>query len=163
MQAKSYDYQIKPFNFLQTVTPAIELGTSVRPIAPFERDLTKSRKLVWADLESGDPLQLDWDGNAAAGSVPVMRLDELIENYARHPEAKAAGPDGKPAEPETRGVLGRLHLYDGPPVRIGKEIDRLDEDDDFQLKASDPESYKLKRDEKLRGRSPFLATRLRVS
>ena len=31
--------------------------------------------------------------------------------------------------PETRGVLGRLHLYDGPPIRIGKEVDCLAEDE----------------------------------
>lgn len=98
-------------------------------------------------------------------------LDEFIENYARHPESKAAGPDGMPAGLETRGLLGRLHLYDGPPVRIGKEVDRLDEDEDFQLRATDPESYKLKRDEQLASAiavlgdrtTPELAAALRVS
>ena len=60
-------------------------------------------------------------------------LDEFIENYARHPESKAAGPDGMPAAWKNAWSPGRLHLYDGPPVRIGKEVDRLDEDEDFQL------------------------------
>jgi hypothetical protein len=140
-RTKSYDFRIKPFSFLQTVTPAIEVGDSVRPIAPFERDLAKSRRLTWTDLSSGATVRLDWEGHAHAGTIPVMRMDEFIERYRRHPEAKAAGPDGRPAGPETRGLLGRLHLCDGPPSRMGKEIDRLDEDEDAALDWPDPAIY----------------------
>jgi len=74
-------------------------------------------------------------------SIPVMRLDEFIGNYSRHPEAKAAGPDGMPAGPETRGVLGRLNLADGQPRRTGKEVDRLDEGEYFTLGNMDPAEY----------------------
>jgi hypothetical protein len=140
-QGKTYDWQIKPFNFLQTITAVIETGDRVRPIAPFERDVHRSRKLVWTDLESQRPLDLDWNEQGRPGSIPVMRLDEFIGNYARHPESKAAGPDGKPAGPDTKGVLGRLHLTDGQPRRIGKEVDRLDEGEDFTLGDTDPAEY----------------------
>jgi hypothetical protein len=68
-------------------------------------------------------------------------MTEFVERYGTHPEAKAAGPDGQPAGEATRGVLGRLHLRGGQPVRIGKEVDRLDEDDDFTLRPSDPIVY----------------------
>lgn len=67
-----------------------------------------------------------------------MRLDEFVRRYAEHPESKAAGPDGKPATAATRGVLGRLHLRSGEPERIGKEVDRLDEDDGDNLDQSRP-------------------------
>jgi hypothetical protein len=148
-RTKTYDFQVKPFNFLQAVTPAIEIGKGVRPIAPFERDAVKSRKLKWYDFESGDIVDLDWNQTARAGSAGVATMDEFIEPYARNPESKAAGPDGRPAGPETRGILGRLHLRDGPPVRIGKEVDRLNEDEDYRLDATDPDGFRLKRDEQL--------------
>lgn len=140
-QGKIYDKQIKPFSFLQTITAVIETGPRVRPIAPFERDVRQSCKLVWTDLESKRPIDLDWNEQGHPGSIPVMRLDEFIGNYARHPEAKAAGPDGMPAGPETQGVLGRLHLTDGQPRRIGKEVDRLDEGENFTLGDMDPPEY----------------------
>ena len=73
--------------------------------------------------------------------MPVTRLDEFIAQYAEHPESKAAGPDGLPATSETRGLLGRLHLTDGRPSRIGKEIDRLDEDDGERLERDEPFAY----------------------
>jgi hypothetical protein len=131
---KSYDFKIKPFGFLQAVSPAIETGNrSVQPIAPFERGLPESKMLPWTDYKRGDPVVLDWDGNYHAGTVSVTRLDEFIDDYARHPESKAAGPDGKPADEETRGLLGGLHLTGGSPRRIGKEVDRLDEDEEFTL------------------------------
>ena len=40
-------------------------------------------------------------------------------------------------------------MRDGPPVRIGKEVDRLDEDEDYRLDATDPDGFKLKVDEQL--------------
>ena len=109
-----YDFRIKPFGFLQAVTPALEFKKkAAQPIAPFERGLLESKKLPWTDYRTGGPLSLDWEGNAYAGTIPVTRLDEFILGYARHSESKAAAPDGTPANEETRGVLGRLHLTGG--------------------------------------------------
>ena len=125
-RGKVFDHQIKPFGFLQTITAAVETGKAVRPIAPFERDLSRSRNLAWTDLESEKPLHLDWDEHCHAGSIPVMRLDEFIANYALHPEAKAAGPDGR-SSTEERGVFwGACTSSMGHQFRIGKEVDRLD-------------------------------------
>jgi len=140
-RAKSYDARIKPFGFLQTITPAREIGKAVQPIAPSERDITKSRRLPWTDFRGGKPVKLDWYGNAYAGTVPVMRLDQFVELHEEHPEAKAAAPNGVPASEDDRGVLGRLRLYAGAPRRIGKEVDRLDEDDEYSLGAPDPAEY----------------------
>src|SRR5581483_2842718 len=106
--------------FLQVVSPAIEFGKrSIQPIAPFERGLSESRELPWTDYRTGEPVSLDWNGNAFAGTTPVTQLDEFIEAYRRHPESKAATPDGRPADKDTHGVLGRLRLADGLPRRIG--------------------------------------------
>ena len=140
-RTKGYDYQIKPSSFFQTITPATEIGDSVLPIAPFERSQTKSRKLPWTDFRNGKPIRLDWDGSGASGSVPVMRLDEFVWRYANHPESKAADSCGNPATAETRGLLGRLHLTGREPSRIGKEVDRLGEDDGSELDPDEPIIY----------------------
>jgi hypothetical protein len=138
----SYDFKIKPFGFLQAVTPALEFRKkAAQPIAPFERGLLESENLPWTDYRTGEPLSLDWKGDAYAGTIPVIRLDEFALGYARHPESKAAASDGIPADEETRGVLGRLHLTGGAPRRIGKEVDRLDEDEEFTLERPDPAEY----------------------
>lgn len=141
-QSVSYDFKIKPFGFLQAVTPALEFEKkATQPIAPFERGLLESKSLPWTDYRTGARVILDWEGNAYAGTTPVTRLDEFILGYARHGESKAAAPDGTPANEETRGVLGRLYLTGGTPRRIGKEVDRLDEDEEFTLDRPDPAEY----------------------
>jgi hypothetical protein len=92
-------------------------------------------------LQDRRTLILDWHGSAYAGTIPVTAFDEFIGKYKGHPESKAAAADGMPASEETRGVLGRLHLTGGAPRRIGKEVDRLDEDDEFTLDRPDPAEY----------------------
>jgi hypothetical protein len=140
-RTRSYDAQVKPFGFLQAITPAMQIGRDLRPIAPYERDERKSRQLTWTDYDSGSAVALDWTETARAGTVPVMHLSEYIETYRNHPEGKAAAPDGSPAGPQTRGVLGRLHLSGGKTVRIGKEVDRLDEEDGIDLLGRDPATF----------------------
>jgi hypothetical protein len=54
-----------------------------------------------------------------------MRLSEYVLDYAWHPEAKAADCNGKPAGPDTVGLLYRLPLQAKRLVRIGKKVDRL--------------------------------------
>jgi hypothetical protein len=63
-------------------------------------------------------------------------------NYQQHPEAKAADSRGEPAGTETIGLLGRLRVQQrGKLVRIGKEVDRLDEDQGAALKPDLPIEY----------------------
>jgi hypothetical protein len=84
----------------------------------------------------------DWIGIAAmAGTVGVMRLADYVDDYQRHPEAKATDWDGNPAGPETAGLLGRLRVRSKKLARIGKEVDRLDEDEGAALKPELPVEY----------------------
>src|SRR5262249_53585614 len=130
----SYDFRLKPHGFVQAVTPALQTGKSdLQPIAPFERDEARARRLPWIDFDTGKSVLLDWDGQHLAGTVPVVSLSEYVEKYARHPESKAADKDGNPANEETRGVLERLHIQSVHLSRIGKEVDRLDEEDGATL------------------------------
>jgi hypothetical protein len=55
---------------------------------------------------------------------------------------KAADRDGNPAGAETIGLLGRLQVRSKKLARIGKEVDRLDEDEGAALEPEQPVEYK---------------------
>jgi len=130
-----YAEQIKPFNFLQMLTPALLQGDEIRPIAPFEKSDRESRKLPWTDLHSGKWLQIDWNNVGYQDTVSVVRLDDFIEAYAVHPESKAADSSGACSIASTKGLLHRLRLHEGRRTYIGKEVDRLDEADGWSPDA----------------------------
>jgi hypothetical protein len=105
-----------------------------------EADLAKAKRLPWVDFNTGKPLRLDWHGSHMDGTLSVIRLSEYIETYHRHPESKAADQNGNPASPDTVGLLGRLRVRSEKLVRIGKEVDRLD-DDGASLEPDQPVEY----------------------
>ena len=61
------------------------------------------------------------------GALPVQTYRDVLRRYVTHPEAKAAGPDGQPCGPDTRGELGRLHVHVAGITHIGKESYELEE------------------------------------
>lgn len=155
-KTRSYDHQVKPFGFVQTVTPVTVIDNGdLLPIAPFEADVSKSRRLPWVDFNTGDPIRLDWSGSGMDGTITVMRLSEYVEQYQRHPEAKAADRDGNAAGSETTGVLSRLKIRSKRLTRIGKEVDRLDQDKGASLEPDRPIEYER---DHLAGDIVYLAT-----
>jgi len=62
------------------------------------------------------------------GEVCVESYGDYFTEYASHPEAKAAGPDGEQCMPWTKGVLGPREIVATMLVRVGKEANRLAED-----------------------------------
>jgi len=138
---RTFEQRVKPFGFVQSLTPVSRGKTEALPIAPFELDLAKAKKLPWIDFNSGRELRIDWHGTSLDGTLAVMRLSDYIYDYARHPEAKAADQNGTPAHAETTGVLRRLRLQCCRIVRIGKEVDRLGDDDGAALGPDRPFEY----------------------
>ncbi len=161
-ESRSFDFRVKPFGFVQTASPDQETGDiDILPIAPFETDVRKAMRLPWVDFNTGNPIRLDWHGTAMAGTIGVTRLSDYVENYATHPEAKAADRDGNPAIPETIGLLGRLAVRSKRLARIGKEVDRLDEDEGAALVPELPIEYErddLAEDIDYLARFPQIAT-----
>jgi hypothetical protein len=139
-RTRSYDHRIKPYG-LQSVTPAVTGPNELFPIAPFETDLAKSKRLQWVDYNTGDPIRLDWAGSSMSDTIPVMRLSEYVLDYERHPEAKAADCHGNPAGPDTIGLLRRLPLQSKRLIRIGKELDRLSGGEGATLQPDLPVEY----------------------
>jgi hypothetical protein len=151
--ARPYTQQIKPFNFMLAAFPhtgdittggeafwearddvndLLRLTTKqpIRPIAPYEPDPRKWRRLQWVDLHTGRPVRPYW-GRKTAGLatslVPVQTYRDVLTRHVTHPEAKAAGPDGLPCGPYTTGELYRLNVQIDGAVHIGKESHELEE------------------------------------
>jgi predicted nucleic acid-binding Zn ribbon protein len=130
--------QVRPWGFAMTVHahPLIRAGRGPRVlVAQREDDPLKRSGLTWFDradpsgrtygIRTGDPSYV------VPGSVTVQSYGDYFEEFRRHPESKAAGPDGEPCHSWTRGQLGPLEVEVTRLVRIGKEAGRL---------ASDPTS-----------------------
>lgn len=98
-------------------------------------------KLEWVDFNTGNSIRLDWHQTAMAGTIGVTRLADYVVDYQRHPEAKAADRFDNPAGPDTIGLLYRLPVRARKLARIGKEVDRLDEDDGAALEPEQPIEY----------------------
>ena len=84
----------------------------------------------------------DYDGRRALAKNFFM----LLDTYQNHPEAKSLGPDGKPCEFDTRGLLRRAHVIaNWPPIYIGKESDKhWEEAEDLSLLDFKAIEYKRK-------------------
>jgi hypothetical protein len=57
--------------------------------------------------------------------VLVQTYRDYFDEYRRHREAKALGPDGRPCRSSTRGHLGPRTVAATRLVRVGKESTRL--------------------------------------
>ena len=112
-------------------------GKPLRLIAPYERNTTK-----WFDLEYMDTnspgnkhrITVDPTPGSESGSsdapVRVMTWCDVIEEFDAHPEVKGCDADGRTCSVETRGILRRHHLRIGRVEYIGKESNRLSDQDE---------------------------------
>jgi hypothetical protein len=57
----------------------------------------------------------------------IKTIEEVVNQYQYHPEAKSLGPDGKPCGRKTIGLLTRRPVIDLYLVQIGKESNRLED------------------------------------
>jgi hypothetical protein len=73
--------------------------------------------------------------------IPVKTYREILHQYLYHPECKFAGPDGRPCDPWTRGVLQRRHIIAADFKYCGKEVKRkveqgpVDHEIDYKCKV----------------------------
>ena len=130
--ARPYADQVRPWGFVMTVHahPLLRTGKGPRVlVTPREDDPTKWAHLLWFDrqdpgraplrIRTGDPTFV------IPGSITVASYGDYFAEFRRHAESKAAGPDGEPCNPSTRGQLGPLEVEVTRLVRIGKEVPRL--------------------------------------
>jgi hypothetical protein len=80
-------------------------------------------------------------GARKRGRIPVKSYREILHQYLYHPECKFAGPDGRPCDPWTRGVLQRRHIIASDLKCCGKELKRkleqgpVDHETDFKVQV----------------------------
>jgi len=122
--------QICRFGYPQGIDPSkCTLITSFSS----ERDQWMQSKCINIHAPQSSIYELtdEYDGRRAL----VKNFFMLLDSYQNHPEAKSLGPDGKPCEFDTRGLLQRSHIVaNWPPVYIGKESDRhWEEGEDMSL------------------------------
>jgi hypothetical protein len=151
---KLYRHRVKPFNFALSAH-VVPFGhpPGANPerfhlLAPYERDARKWLELSWTDVDSGSAFRITTDGPATVGAVAVKSYRDVLESYARHPEAKSAGPDGLACDPSTVGLLKRRRVHASRLDYVGKESRRIEELETGQLhdlseavaQFSDPEA-----------------------
>jgi hypothetical protein len=125
---KRYAARTGPFNFAMMCFPH-HPGEAGALIAPLQTDPRRWSQVRWyrrnrpgaspVQVRTGDPLL------PIPGTVTVKSIRDVYNEYADHPEAKAAGPDGKPCTAGTRGLLQPRTIVATQLVRIGKETNRL--------------------------------------
>ena len=64
-----------------------------------------------------------------AGVARVQTYRDVLAEFRHHPEAKSAGPDGRPCARQTVGLLRRRTVRSIPELttHVGKESNRLEE------------------------------------
>ncbi len=112
--------QICRFGYPQNVDP--NKFTLITSFSSEREEWMRAKCVNIHDLESPVyELTDDYDGRRAL----VKNFFMLLDSYQNHPEAKSLGPDAKPCEFDTRGLLQRAHVAaNWPPIYIGKESDR---------------------------------------
>ena len=115
--------KIAPFGYPPGVNAADPYFTLITQFTAQREDWIKSKCVNIHDYDS-PTYRLKFDYTDDGISVSPVNFHQLAESYQNHPEAKSLGPDGKPCEFDTCGLLQRAHIIAGEHVPIGKESDR---------------------------------------
>jgi hypothetical protein len=69
----------------------------------------------------------------------VQDFEDVLERFRDHPESKSGDVDGNRSDSRTTGLLQRLHLQVLSVLHIGKETNRLEQQEEGVLDA-DPQA-----------------------
>ena len=100
-----------------------------------DRETAQSRRwrrlgLPWIDRYTGQSYGISTTADTGGPDVaPVQTYRDVLEDFLHHPEAKSAGPDGRPCNRQTVGLLQRRVVRSLPELttHVGKESNRLEE------------------------------------
>src|SRR5207248_3808603 len=97
-------------------------------VAPYNPDPRQWRKLRWTNrYKPGSRYAITTGEGTGGGLVRVSTYRDVLDDYRAHPEAKLLGPDGKPCERYTRGLLQRRHIRAARIIDTGKEANKVEE------------------------------------
>jgi hypothetical protein len=154
--------QVRPYNFLLAAHTA-KLGhpadadpERLQLIAPYNPDPRQWRKLRWVDTHSDKGFKIttgEGSEYSDRGTVQVRSYADVLADYRTHPEPKSLGPDGRPCDRATVGLMSRRAIHVATITYIGKESNKFEEVqagfihdlEDVLNEYSDPELDPFKR------------------
>ncbi len=114
-----------PFGFV--LHPRTREKLKLTLLTPFNKNREEWTHSLCVNTRDGKSYHLD-----NLSRADVISLGDILCGYARHPEIKSLGPDGKKCEAHTRGLLRRMKINGGLQYPIGKEVSRYEQGkDDF--------------------------------
>jgi hypothetical protein len=133
-RGKSYDHQIKPFNFLLvTFIDILERPADERHIvliASYEANRNRWLGMCWTNRYSGRTYHLSLEpseGRERVGIVTPKTYRDILNGYRAHEESKSLAASGVPCEPLTAGLLRRRPVVTRAVMHIGKEANHLED------------------------------------
>jgi len=112
----------KPYNFAQSPI-LVDAPPNFTLVAPSSKHPENWLERDYTEIHSGRTFKLY--GNYRGKQLKPQTLSGVIWRHFLHPEAKSLGPDGKPCDFRTSGLLQRRPIKAMLPFRfIGKEIER---------------------------------------
>ncbi len=145
-RGKPYAEQVKPFNFLLSVTvssiewpPEAFQSGAFHLIAPYSSNPAEWSQLSWTDLHSGREYRIKTEGNSNRAAIHVQTFGDILDRFRVHPESKSSDAEGRPADSRTIGLLGRLHVSPLSVCYIGKETNLI-EDQEKRVVPTDPQA-----------------------
>jgi hypothetical protein len=137
-RGKPYPDRVKPFNFALAAhvapfghPPGVD-PARFQLVAEYTLDPEQWVALPWIDLYSGKSYTLRTADDPDAfvpspGTIRAQTYRDVLARYPYHPEPKSLGPDGRPCEARTEGLLARRPVCGLSVTHIGKEANRLDD------------------------------------
>jgi hypothetical protein len=149
-----YRDRTKCFNFISSPVILRPIGypDDVDPnrfflIAPLSSDSTDWYEIDWVNIYDGKSYTLARPKDEKLPNQAVAHIyRSILLQYTKHPEAKSLGPDGKPCNAKTAGLLRRMPIIAADQFRIiGKETNRRwEEEEDISLFNSKVVEYRPK-------------------
>jgi hypothetical protein len=125
----------RPYNFLFMVMTSekfsFDFDADNRPskkpmvIVPFSSQQSEWGSLTGFDIHNKDRRGRFRRYRMNDPDFHPLTYGHMIGEYIRHPECKSVGPDGKPCNADTRGLLFRSHITAGQICYIDKETSSM--------------------------------------
>jgi hypothetical protein len=154
----------KPFNFVMLPlldefdgSPIAVDPDKLSLIAPFTSDSSRWYDLDFVNIHDENvgtdkvvKYRLAKADLRLPSQVLVKTYGDFVKRYRWHPEAKSNGPDSKPCDARTQGLLSRIPVFVQNIGYIGKETDRKwEHGEDISLLDSKVTEYRPNETEKL--------------
>jgi hypothetical protein len=148
---KPYDFVLAPIIRDSKLDPESQAEKPIF-ITRFSKHSDEWSNATYYNVRTAEECRVTTGGSNDPKIVPVKSYREILHQYLCNPESKLNGPDGKPCDPWTRGILQRRHVTAGAFNYCGKEFRRkleqgpVDHELDFKVKlytngrvSADPE------------------------